>query len=406
MTMRSPSEPARSLTAVQVLSVAFAILLLLAGSALLTISCCLVPRPMPALPSVPVLPAAPPTVRAPHAISVLLAKADGPFTVSCPGGGSWYTMENGHEKVALRGTGPWQVGAAGGVLALNGRTTGSPVMSLRPAQGIFQFAETAYRGSLLMEVRPDGQVAASNSIPPEDYLRSVVGSEMYARWPMNALMAQAVAARTFLLYSSAAKGRLSLVDMAYKGAAAESPETDLAVELTRDIVMTYNGRLFPAYFSSTCGGYTCPGEKVFGPSASAVFHGVPCDWCRESANYQWQVRIPAARIAQALADRSITQVDAIEPQGTGADGYASSILVNGQVSVDAGAFRLAVGAGDLKSLRFTVQRDGADFVFTGGGYGHGVGLCQWGARGQAKAGRDWEEILHYYYFGVELQQME
>ncbi len=99
-------------------------------------------------------------------------------------------------------------------------------------------------------------------------------------------------------------------------------------------------------------------------------------------------------------------MDSIEPQGTGEDGYATTVLVNGKLSVGANAFRLAVGPGELKSTRFTVKRDGADFLFSGRGYGHGVGLCQWGAYGQAKAGRDWVQILHYYYFGVELQEVE
>ncbi len=69
-------------------------------------------------------------------------------------------------------------------------------------------------------------MAAVNSVTPEAYLRSVVGSEMYSRWPMNALMAQAVAARTYLYYTAAAKGTLSLLDMAYKGTSAESRDTD------------------------------------------------------------------------------------------------------------------------------------------------------------------------------------
>ncbi len=114
---------------------------------------------------------------------------------------------------------------------------------------------------------------------------------------------------------------------------------------------------------------------------------MPCDWCKDSPAYEWKARIPAARIAEALTDKGVTQVDTIEPQGTGEDGYATTVLINGKVSVDANAFRLSVGPGELKSTRFTVQRDGADFVFAGRGYGHGVGLCQWGAYGLAKAGR-------------------
>jgi len=406
MTIPSPGGPPSRLTVVEAAWAAAALLLLLGGSVLLTVSCCLVPRPMPVVPPVPVLPTAPPAIRAPRTISVLLAKSAEPLTVSCPGGGSWYAMQDGIEMEVLGGEGPWKVGVLDGKLSFGGNPGQVSMLALRSAGGIFHLADRAYRGSLMLEVRPDGEVAASDNVAPEAYLRSVLGSEMYSRWPMNALMAQAVAARTYLLYTSAAKGRLSLLDMAYKGTAAESRDTDLAVELTRGIIMTYDGRLFPAYFSSTCGGRTCPGEKVFGKSASAVFHSVPCEWCKDSPAYEWKARIPAARIAEALADRGLARVDSIEPQDTGEDGYATTVLVNGKLSIDANAFRLAVGAGELKSTRFTVHRDGADFVFTGRGYGHGVGLCQWGAYGLAKAGRAWEQILHYYYFGVELQEVE
>ncbi len=406
MTMPNPGEPPRRLTPAQAAWAAAALLLLLSGSVLLTISCCLMPRPMPAVPPVPVLPLAPPAVKAPRTVSVLLAKSAEPLTVSCPGGGSWFAMQDGIEMEVLGGEGPWKVSALDGKLSFDGRPGQVPMLALRPGGGIFRLGDRAYRGSLMLEVRPDGEVAASNNVSPEAYLRSVVGSEMYSRWPMNALMAQAVAARTYLFYMAASKGRLSMLDMAYKGTAGESRDTDLAVELTRGIIMTYDGRLFPAYFSSTCGGRTCPGQKVFGKSAAAVFQSVPCEWCKASPAYEWKARIPAARIAQALADKGVTQVNTIEPQDTGEDGYATTVLVNGKVSVDANAFRLAVGAGELKSTRFTVTRDGADFVFAGRGYGHGVGLCQWGAYGLAKAGRDWEQILHYYYFGVELQEVE
>jgi SpoIID/LytB domain protein len=386
-------------------SAAAALGLLLAGGALLTLSCCLRPWPTGRLPFVPHLPSAPASIKAPQVVSVLLVKSATPLTASCPGGGVWLTMQNGIETEAAAGEGPWQFGVQDGMLTLDAADMQVPVMALRPLGETFVLGDRAYRGRLLVEARPDGQVAASNTVGAEDYLRSVVGSEMFSRWDMNALMAQAVTARTYMLYMVAAKGRLTLMDMAYKGASAESREADIAVDLTGGILMIYNGRLFPAYFSSTCGGHTTSAARVFGEPADGPMQGVACDWCRESPAYEWRAVIPADRIAAALADRGVTQVDSIEPQGAGADGYATTVLVNGQVAVRANEFRLAVGPGELKSTRFTVERVGEDFVFAGRGYGHGVGLCQWGACGMARAGKDWQEILHYYYSGVRLVQV-
>ena len=380
--------------------------LLLAGCALLTFSCCLRPWPVTGLPVVPRLPPAPASIKAPETVSVLLAKSAAALTVACPGGGAWLTMQSGAEAVAAHGEGPWQVGVQDGALTLDGLSTQAPVLALRPDGETFELGERAYRGRLIVEVRPDGEVAASNTVSPEDYLRSVVGVEMYPHWNMNALMAQAVAARTYMLYMVAAKGRLTLMDMAYKGTASEAHDPDVAVELTRSIIMTYNARLFPAYFSSTCGGHTASAAKVFGEPAGGPMRGVVCDWCRASPAYHWTAQIPVERVTAAMADRGVSKVDSIEPQDAGADGYATKILINGQVAVDANAFRLAVGPGELKSTRFTVERAGDNFVFAGRGYGHGVGLCQWGAEGMARSGMDWQEVLHCYYNGVRLQKVQ
>ena len=381
-------------------------MLLLAGGALLTLSCCLRPWPAGRLPRVPHLPPAPQYVKVPEIVSVLLARSATSLTASCPGGGVWLTMQNGVETQVAAGEGPWQLSVQDGVLMLDSQPVQTQVMALRSHGDTVMLGDRAYRGRLLVEARPDGQVAVSNTIPPEDYLRSVVGSEMFSRWDMNALMAQAVTARTYLIYEAAAKGRMTLMDMAYKGTAGESREADLAVDLTRGILMTYNSHPFPAYFSSTCGGHTASAAKVFGEAADGPMQGRECDYCRESTSYEWKAVIAAARIAAALADRGISEVDSIEPQGTGTDGYATTVLINGQLTVAANEFRLAVGPADLKSTRFTVAHDGDAFTFTGRGYGHGVGLCQWGAEGMAKDGKDWEEILHFYYFGVKLVQVK
>jgi len=403
-----PPEPAPlSMSRGQRVCAAVAAGLLVAGSVLLTLSCCMRPRPVPVVPQ---LPLAPPAVRAPATVSVVLARQAGPLLVSCPSGGKWYMMLEGAEVQVGSGKGPWRIGIEGDKLAFDGSPAQASMLALRPDGGTFRLGSRSYRGSLLVEARPDGVIVATNTLPPEEYLRSVVGVEMYSNWPLNALMAQAVAARTYLYYTAATKGTLTLLDMAYRGVEGENPDADLAVELTRGIVMTYAGRLFPAYFSSTCGGHTADGAKVFppppgAPAPGAPLLGVPCHWCRASPAYQWRVEIPAARIAEALKDRSIASVTSIEPQGTGLDGYAKTVLINGTLQMDANAFRLALGPGELKSTRFTVTREGDRFVFNGRGYGHGVGLCQWGAYGMARDGKDWQEILRYYYVGAVLQDV-
>jgi len=236
-------------------------------------------------------------------------------------------------------------------------------------------------------------------------MRSVVGSEMYHSWPLNALMAQAVCARTFVVYAVSTKGSLSRLDLAYKGIAGEGRAPDLAVELTRGIVLTYNGRILPAFFHSTCGGRTASAAKIFGEDPIPPLEGVPCDWCRQSSTYTWKAELKAADVAKSLKLAGVREIRTIEPQQTEPDGYARFVLINGRERMDANAFRLRVGPGAVKSTKFQVQRRGDRFVFEGHGFGHGAGLCQWGAFGMADAGRDWQQILGHYYPGAELQSL-
>jgi stage II sporulation protein D len=101
-----------------------------------------------------------------------------------------------------------------------------------------------------------------------------------------------------------------------------------------------------------------------------------------------------------LSELDVGLVESIKPLQTEPYGYPRWIEVNGK-KIDANKFRLTVGANVIKSTAFQVDRRGTKFVFKGKGWGHGVGLCQWGAYGLAVGGKDWSEILNYYYPGAE-----
>lgn len=380
---------------------ALVLCLLGAGLVVLLLSYVRLRRPLPA---VPPLPAAPATIARPPVVRVLIARSKPELSVSCRGRGTWYGVDAGEPRVALLGTGPWVVSSKGERLALDGAEQPEAALELRPYRGAFQLEGRAYRGSLLVKLEADGGLIALNVLEPEQYLRSVVGSEMYSSWPLNALMAQAVAARTFMLHAVEAKGHLNRADMSYKGVAGESRSTDLAVELTRGIILTYEGRLLPAYFQSTCGGATTAAGKVFAEEPMRPLAGVSCDWCRRSPWYEWRAEVPAALLADLFADKGLRTVRSIVPEGTEPDGYARFVTINGKVRMAAGAFRRAVGPGLIKSARFRVTAQGDRFIFEGRGYGHGVGLCQWGARGLAQTGTGWQDILRHYYPGAVLRK--
>ncbi len=382
--------------------IALAALVLAGGAVALLLSCCPMRRPLPVVPVLP--PAAPEVGPPPSLVRVRIHRRAEALTASCPGGGTWYGVADAERRLADLGAGPWRLGAAGGRLVLDGALQPEARLELLPNEGTFQVGERTYRGALIATAAEDGKLDLDNALPPEDYLRSVVGSEMYARWPLEALMAQAVAARTFMLYTCATRGYLTTVDMAYKGTSAESSATDLAVRLTEGIILTYQGRILHAYFHSTCGGQTTSVDKAFADEPIPPLSGVPCTYCRQSPYYGWEAELAAARIPHLLDDERVKAVHSIRPEGTAPDGVARYVVLNDEVRMAAGAFRLSVGADLLRSARFTVQRRGGRFIFRGGGYGHGVGLCQWGARGLAEAGRTWRQILAHYYPGASLRQ--
>ncbi len=377
------------------------VLVLVAGLLATALSQCPLHR---ALPTVPPLPPAPEGIAKPATVRVLVAHLKGEYALACEGGGAWYGIGDSGERPIAEGDGPWVVTANEGRLVLDGVEQPEPRLELRPNGAQCSVDDRAYRGGLSVKAGSEGRLTVYNLIEPEDYLRSVVGSEMYSDWPLETLMAQAVAARSFMFYTLAAKGYLSRADMSYKGIAAESREADLATELTRGIVLTYRSKVLPAYFTNTCGGRTIRVEKVFALEPMEPLAGVRCDWCRESPSYEWAADLAPERIAEALKNDRISMVSSIEPEGAGADGYARYVLINGEVRLGAQAFGLAMGPGVIRSPCFTVAAQDGRFVFQGRGSGHGVGLCQWGARGLAEAGKGWMDVLLYYYPGAELHK--
>ncbi len=341
----------------------------------------------------------------PDTVKVLLASNEPSLEIECRGAATWYAVDgSSHELEA--GAGTWTVTRSGDDLLLNDRPTGASRVILQPARAVFRLDGRNYRGRLMVRIGDKTGITALNELSTEYYLRSVVGAEMYASWPLDALMAQAVAARTYLLFAVGRKGYLNRVDMAYRGIESENRGPNLAVEVTRNIILVYHDRVLPAYFHSTCGGHTASVKKVFDEPFLAPLLGVECGWCTESSTYEWEADVSAAHLAEALAEEGVDEVRSVVPEDTEPDGYARTVLLNGSVRMNANRFRFAAGAGLLKSTRFKVQRQGGVFHFEGRGYGHGVGLCQWGAHGLAQGGRNWQQILVHYYPGAEIRRTD
>ena len=317
----------------------------------------------------------------------------------------------------------WTATSEGGRVTLTGpegksATVAGAVRIYAVGQGTpLVFAgRTWYRG--MMELRPGrgGGVTAVNHVDLEHYLYGVVPSEMSASWPASALQSQAVAARSYALASvnkHSSRG-YDVCDtdecQVYTGAGAEAAASNRAVDATRGVVLTKNGKVLAAYFHSSSGGYTENSEDVWVQKLGHI-RAVP-DYDQKSPHYEWHKNVPAANLEAGLARRGVRvgTIKAINPLSRSYSGRVRDVQVVGAAgskTISGETLRLAAG---LNSTLFNLAPRGgvegqpAEFAFAGRGWGHGLGLSQWGARRLSEAGYGYQQILAHYYPGSALRR--
>jgi len=290
-------------------------------------------------------------------------------------------------------------------LAVNGEATGSGNVELSPAaEGTLVLGGRRYRGVLSVGLNPEGRLTVVNHVSLPHYLRGVVGGEMPSHWHLEALKAQTVAARTYVVSRMLSrKGEAFHVyddtrSQVYVGIPeAGGDAIGRAVDETAGQVLTHGNRILTAYFHSTCGGHTESATAAFDEAPRAPLAGVACDGCKESRYYRWSAKLTPAQIGEALGLKGVRALAVAASTGTGRVRTLSAVHEGGTATVAATRFRMKVGPSRVRSTWFTVKREGAAFRIAGRGWGHGVGLCQWGARGRAEAGASYRRILEHYY---------
>ena len=423
------------------------------------------------------------------------------------GGGNVNIASDGDMILAANNAGAVQIGRsanlniAGANVSVNGRTFALPVRIT--SSGLLKFNGRSYRGAFVITQK----AGLLNALDLELYLRGVLPAEVGAAWPMEALRAQAIISRTYVLRQSinnrANKG-YDVVDtdsdQVYKGADVETAKTNQAVASTAGEIVAYRGELAFTPFHSDSGGYTARNADVWGKSFPYL-EGVPEAVEYKSPVSSWSVKISRSHIAKSIGGNlgSIIEVRVTE---TDAGGRAIGITVvgtKGRKTMKANNFRLAVGARLLKSTMltpyasgtksssnnknnnnkakavkmpelnmpqeqmlaqmtaagvftsaemidmltnperqnyyykvglersangknikpvqttvkqmpsfggmsggFSIAADGEDFIFYGKGWGHGVGLSQWGCQAMAQQGWTAETILTHYYPGTNI----
>jgi stage II sporulation protein D len=272
-----------------------------------------------------------------------------------------------------------------------------------------------FRGIVTVYKQPNGLMYAVNRLDIEGYLYGVLHHEVAPWWPMEALKAQAVAARTYATYQvSVSKSgpydlKSSTSSQVYGGSTAERYRTKKAVDRTAGQILIYQGAVFPAFFHATCAGTTAGAQELWKIDLPPISGGSKCSYCRISPHFYWQAKVPLSAIEAKLKEnnRSIGQILKIEVVSQTPSGRVGSLKITGTLQeavIAAKDFRIWVGGDLMKSTDFTVEIKEDVAEFRGKGWGHGVGLCQWGSLGQALIGKSYKDILQFYYPGAEIKK--
>lgn len=351
-----------------------------------------------------------------------------------------------------------------------------------------------YRGKILLIQRKPDSFFVINLLDMEDYLAGVLGGEMPSSWPIEALKAQAVAARTYgaMMKKKPRNQDFDLFsttqDQVYTGVLGEVPSVLRAISETKGEILTFDSAPINAFFHSTCSGSTSDDLDVFLGDAPYLT-AVPCKYCGDSSATSWNYEITRSELSGILKSKGIItgelyDMKIIKIDSSGRNSIVSLTTADGDKEIKGAELRLLIGAGKQKSTRYTLtkkqntedkafvvrnktiikndnfskntiavkgielkskdeainlidsikQQDESEepekvsltpkfaeiiyepelleipiystFQFQGSGWGHGVGMCQWGAYGMAKEGFLYNAILNFYYPGTTLEQQE
>ena len=401
---------------------------------------------------------------------------------------------------------------SGGNVNAGGYSFPLPARILSPGQGLLKFNGRSYRGAFMLTQKG----GLLNVIDVEQYLRGVLPAEVGATWHMQALRAQAICARTYVLRQSMNRGTKGYdvvdtdADQVYKGAGVEADKTNQAVASTAGEILTYGKEIAQTYFHSDSGGHTADISDVWGQSVPYL-QGVPEVVSYKSPVSSWSTKISASRIQNAITKitgtdiGSISQIQVSEVDEGGRAVTMTFTGTRGTKTIRASQFRTTVDPRTLKSTMFTpsggsysvsntstpsglvsmkigsgrtfgenqlsfeeeqgiarmtaegiftttelidmltnpdkkkqyyqagltrtkrstpkaakpspqkkqrtkygyaIEKSGNDFVFYGRGWGHGVGMCQWGAMAMAEQGYTAEKILTHYYPGTTIRKFK
>ncbi|MCL2390188.1 MAG: SpoIID/LytB domain-containing protein [Endomicrobia bacterium] len=339
----------------------------------------------------------------------------GSFTVANTA--EFYITDSSGKKLKLT-KGNARLSYDGKNLCVGGQYFLSLPVKIHSNNGIIFADKKAYRGYIT--VNKSGQkINVINVLSVEDYLKGVLPKEAGSSWNIETLKAQAVISRTYMLanfnrHSAQGFDLCSTTHcQVYGGAEGETLSCNTAVVQTKAEVLTYDGKLAQTVFHANCAGHTEDPKYVWNWNATPDYlAGVKCGYCGNTPHSNWEVALDGDFIMKKLESSGykLGAIKSIKVKGTTKAGSAKEIEIKhakGTLTLNAYKFRLAVDAWKIKSVTFeSIKKQDGKFIFKGKGWGHKVGLCQWGAKGMGDAGKTYKKILKHYYPGTKLEKIE
>lgn len=300
-------------------------------------------------------------------------------------------------------------------LVIDGKATDRDIVVVNAP--LLHLAKHSYRGALevrLQTYKGKRELLVVHPLDLETYVTGIVSAELPRGWPLGAYQAQAVAARTFAVTQKYRRLDLpyhmesSVLDQVYAGVGREHALADEAARTTRGLVLGAKRHLAQTYFHASCGGSTESAEEGWG-SAIEYLPGSSCNHCGDANRASWQVSIRRTDLDKAFKSfvgGPVTSVKIVSRTSSGRVKRVELGSSKKKRTINGSDFRRALGWSVVWSTQIDkLTLSDKHLVVVGRGSGHGIGLCQWGARGFALEGVAWQDILHTYYPGADLVRL-
>lgn len=278
---------------------------------------------------------------------------------------------------------------------------------------LIRIGDKRYRGELDL-VHQGNTITAINVLNIEEYLCGVVPREMPYQWHLEALKAQAVAARTYTYNKLATINRsarlydvkATIADQVYGGFNDERSSCDSAIFATAGEILMYDDKPILACYHGNSGGALENDTDVF-RTKMPYLKGKPDEFSPTGGRYDWNRSVTATEIRTRLMNSrvNIGQIHNIKLSDVADSGRVRQLTIihsNGTTKLNGVSFRDKMGTTFIRSTLFTIEKEGNRYIFCGKGSGHGVGMSQWSAYRMAQQGKNYQEILDYFYPGTTL----